>query len=61
MNLKQAKKEGKLNEFIDKNKHLKGDKKRFTNLVTSICKNPKEAQETSLLDSSESCNDTQTP
>jgi len=60
-NLKKAKSENKINEFMNKNKHLMGDKKRFAKLVSSICKNQKEVQKTSSQDSSVNCGDTQTP
>lgn len=61
MNLKQAKEQGKLDQFIDDHKSIKGDGIKLEKLINSACKTSSKAQETSRQDSSENCNDTQTP
>lgn len=61
MNLKQARNENKIEEFIAERKHIKGDKKAFDKAFSSIVGKSKSTQETSSQDSSENCTDTQTP
>lgn len=61
MNLKQAREENRLDEFISEREYLKVDKKAFDKALKSIVGKPKSTQETSSQDSSENCNDTQTP
>ena len=60
MNLKQARKNNKLDEFIENNKSLKGDGKQFKKLLSSICQSKKATQETSAQDSAENYTDIQT-
>jgi len=61
MNLKQARKKNKLDEFVAERKNLKGDSHAFDKVLGSIVEKSKSIQETSSQDSSESCSDTQTP
>ena len=51
MDLSKAKKEGKLDQFIEEHKKdAKGDKKKFKRLLDSMTKTQKEVQETSSQD-----------
>jgi len=61
MNLKQARENNKLDEFIAEREHLKGNKKAFDKALNSIVGKSKSTQETSSQDSSENCNDIQIP
>jgi len=61
MNLKQARNENKIEEFIAEREHIKGDKKAFDKALNSIAGKSKSIQETSSQDSCENCSDTQTP
>ena len=61
-NLKQAKKEGKLADFIKEHeKDSCGDEDAFNAVIDSTCGKSKSTQETSSQDSSERSSDTQTP
>lgn len=62
MDLKKAKKEGKLEEFIKEHENdPAGEEEKFDSLLTKLVKSPSKAQETSPPASDESCSDTQTP
>jgi hypothetical protein len=52
MNLKQAKEEGKLDQFIKEQKHIKGDGAKFEKLINSVCKKSSKTQEASPQGSS---------
>lgn len=63
LTLKEAKKKGKLEEFIKQQGKdaPKADRKKFKNLISSVSQGKKKStQETSDQDAHENCNDTQT-
>ena len=61
MNLKQAKEQGKLDQFINEHKHIKCDGSKFEKLLNLVCQKSLKGQETSSQDFSENCTDIQTP
>ena len=51
MNLKQATDKDQLEQFINERSSLKGDSKKFNQLMSSICQSKKATQETSAQES----------
>lgn len=61
MNLKQAKEQGKLDQFINEHKHIKCNGSKFEKLLNLVCQKSSKGQETSVQGCCENYNETQIP